>query len=268
MDPAYARSDYRGIAELIARMGREGDAVLLNAPNQWEVFTYYYPERPNRAPVYPLCRTRPPVKAEVITELQEIASRHNRLFVLYWAAEQSDPEHIVERWLEENGYKAADEWYGDVRLVIYAVPHDLATMKMAHHLDNVHLGESIALRGYTLAPDAIQPGDILQVTLFWEALAIPDGRYKTFLHLVDADGQIVAQFDGEPGDGINLTTDWQPQQGIFADRYGVLVPITAQAGTYQLLVGMYDISGEPRLPILKNDVLIGDMLALATIHIQ
>ncbi|MBN1579083.1 MAG: glycosyltransferase family 39 protein [Anaerolineae bacterium] len=267
-DPAYARSDYRGIAELITRIGREGDAVLLNAPNQWEVFTYYYPPRPGRAPVYPLCRTRPPVEAEVVAELNEIASRHDRLFVLYWAAEQSDPERIVERWLETNSFKAMDEWYGDVRLVMYAVPQDLATVKMAYSLDGVHLGESIALRGYTLAPETIQRGDIVQITLFWEALDVPGGRYKTFLHLVDAGGQIVAQFDGEPGDGINMTTGWQPEQGVFPDRYGVLVPASTPPGTYQLLVGMYDISGEPRLPILQNDSPIGDALTLAKINIR
>lgn len=267
-DPAYARSDYRGIAELITRMGREGDAVLLNAPNQWEVFTYYYPPSANHAPVYPLCRSRPPVEAEVVAELVEIAARHDRLFVLYWAAEQSDPERIVEHWLEANSYKATDEWYGDVRLAIYAVPQDLATVEMAHLLENVRLGESIALRGYTLTPAAAQRGDILQITLFWEAFSVPGGRYKTFLHLVDAGGQIVSQFDGEPGNGLNLTTLWQPEQGVFADRYGVLVPVSTPPGVYRLLVGLYDVSGEPRLAILENDAPIGDALTLATIQVR
>jgi hypothetical protein len=267
-DPTYVRSDYRGIAELIARMGRERDAVLLNAPNQWEVFTYYYPEQPNRAPVYPLCRTRPPVEAEVVAELGAIVANHDRLFVLYWAAEQSDPERIVERWLETHTFKAADEWYGDVRLVIYAVPQDLATIEMAHPLDDVRLGESIALHGYTLVPDTAQRGDILQITLFWEALGVPEGRYKTFLHLVDAGGQIVSQFDGEPGDGMNLTTGWQPERGVFRDRYGVIVPMSVPAGAYQLLVGMYDVSGSPRLPVQIDGQPAGDTLPLATVKVR
>ncbi|UCC62627.1 MAG: glycosyltransferase family 39 protein, partial [Anaerolineae bacterium] len=41
-DPAHARDDYRGMARYIKAVARDRDAVLLNAPNQWEVFTYYY----------------------------------------------------------------------------------------------------------------------------------------------------------------------------------------------------------------------------------
>lgn len=268
VDPSYARTDYRGMAALIHRLHRPGDAVLLNAPNQWEVFTYYYPEGPNRAPVYPLCRARPPVEAEVVAELEAIAAEHDRLFVLYWAAEQSDPERIVERWLEANTFKASDTWYGDVRLAIYAVPQDPTAVEMTHPLDDVRLGEQIALRGYTLFPEQTQRGDILQITLFWQVLGVPDGRYKVFVHLVGADGKIASQFDGEPGDGLNPTTSWSAQDGVFPDRYGVLVPVDAPPGAYELLIGLYDISGAPRLPLWIDGEAAGDALALATIQVR
>ncbi len=264
-NPAYARADYRSIAGSIAQVEREGDAILLNAPNQWEVFTYYYR---GQAAVYPLCRTRPPREERVVTELAEIAARHPRLFALYWAVEESDPERIVERWLEANAFKAADMWYGDVRLVTYAVPEALEAVKMAHPLEDVRLGEAIALRGYNLAPDAMQRGDILQVTLFWEALDVPSARYKVFLHLVNGSGQIISQYDSEPGHGMNLTINWRPEQGVFPDRYGISVPATLASGPYQLLVGMYDVSGAPRLPISVDGESAGDVLALATIEIR
>jgi mannosyltransferase len=56
--PTYARDDYRQIAsdiaaDVAASAGAD-TAVILNAPNQWEVFTYYYPDRD----VYP--RALPP----------------------------------------------------------------------------------------------------------------------------------------------------------------------------------------------------------------
>ncbi len=268
VDPAYARANYRGIAELIHRHYRPGDAVLLNAPNQWEVFTYYYPEGPYRAPVYPLCRARPPVEAEVVGELEAIAAQHSRLYVLYWAVEESDPTRIVERWLEAHTFKAVDTWYGDVRLAVYAVPQELSTVEMAHPLADVRLGEQIALRGYTLFPEPVQRGDIIQITLFWEALAVPEGRYKVFAHLVDERGQIVAQFDGEPGGGLNPTTGWHPQKGVFSDRCGVQVPVDAPPGSYQLIIGLYDISGAPRLPLWINGQAAGDALTLATIQVH
>ena len=55
-DPAYARDDYRGIAQRIQKNARAGDAILLNAPNQWETFTYYHRDDSN---VFPLARVRP-----------------------------------------------------------------------------------------------------------------------------------------------------------------------------------------------------------------
>jgi hypothetical protein len=264
LDPNYARSDYRGIAEAIRSMERRGDAILLDAPNQWEVLTYYYRDG---MPVFPLCRSRPPVEAEVVSELEDIASKHKRLFALYWALDESDPDRIVERWLEVNTFKASDTWYGDVRLAIYAVPEDLASVDMETALANVQLGDELALRGYTLAPTAPQRGDVLQLTLFWEALAVPETRYKVFVHLLDADGSIVSQYDAEPGHGMNPTTGWRPEQGVFRDRYGVVVPGDLASGEYQLFVGLYDISGSPRLPITEDGIWVGDALLLGTIEI-
>ena len=269
-DPAYARADYRSMAATIARMGQQGDAILLDAPNQWEVFTYYYR---GQAPVYPICRSRPCPRAQTEAELDEIAAGHQRLFALYWATEESDPERVVERWLEQNAFKASDTWYGDVRLVVYGVGQGSAAgeagrSRPATSLEDVCLGEAIALRGYSLTQQTVRRGDVLQVTLFWEATAVPAGRYKVFLHLVSAGGQLVAQVDSEPGNGMNLTSSWHPEQGMFADRYGVIVPETAPSGPYQLLLGMYDVSGTPRLPIWVDGAASGDALPLATIEVQ
>jgi hypothetical protein len=239
--------------------------VLLNAPNQWEVFTYYYR---GPAPVYPLARARPPRPDQVAAELGDIAARHKRLFALYWATAESDPERLIERWLEANAFKAEDVWYGDVRLATYALPEALEAVEIETPLRDVRLGESISLRGYSLAPDVVRRGDIVQVTLFWEALHAPTGRYKVFVHLVDDEGKIVSQFDGEPGHGMNLTTAWRPEKGVFPDRYGVLVPRTLAPGTYRLLVGMYDVSGAPRLPISVQGTPAGDAMPLTTIQVR
>jgi hypothetical protein len=265
-NPDYARTDYRGIARTLLQDGREGDAILLNAPNQWEVFTYYYQ---GPAPVYPLCRSRPPREEDVAAELAEIAAQHKRLHALYWATAESDPTGIVERWLEANTFKATDDWVGDVRLVTYAVPKALGTVEMGQPLEDVRLGEAIALRGYSLSPEVLTGGDIVLITLFWEALSVPEGRFKVFVHLVDGhQGAIVAQYDGEPGHGLNQTTRWRPELGVFPDRYGVLVPRGTSAGEYELWVGMYDVTGAPRLPIAIRGEPAGDSLALGVVQVQ
>ena len=242
----YARADYRGIAARIAAAGYEDAGIILDAPNQWEVFTYYHRDG---APVYPLPKGQPD-PAIVEPELAQIAAQHRRLYALFWGEEQRDPQRVVERWLDANAYKAAEEWVGDVRFVVYAVPEgatgELATTTAAP------FGEAITLEGYTLAAPPLQAGDILPVTLFWSTAAPVAARYKVFLHLVDANGAVVAQRDSEPGGGLLPTTDWQPGT-IYTDNRGVLLPDGLPPGTYELLIGLYDVADPAaRLPVVEG----------------
>ena len=261
-DPDYARTDYRGMAKTIQSVARPGDGVILDAANQWEVFTYYYPHVER---VYPLPRQRPVREPEVVAELERIVAGHDRLFAIFWAEAESDPGRVVERWLDAHSYKAADEWWGDVRLVTYAVPAAPAA-EMETPLD-VYLGDAIVLRGYTLLGDRLAPGDIVQVTLFWEALAPIDRRFKVFLHLLDNEGLLVAQRDSEPGGGLVLTTAWEPG-AVQVDNHGVLIPLEAGPGDYQLIAGLYPLDDPlARLPVTRDGETAGDTLPLASITV-
>jgi hypothetical protein len=70
-NPAYARADYRGMVAQIAAENHPNAAIILNAPNQWEVFTYYHDEAD--APVYPLPRGFPD-PAQLEPELEQIVA--------------------------------------------------------------------------------------------------------------------------------------------------------------------------------------------------
>ncbi|MGQ0602392.1 MAG: hypothetical protein ACT4QE_11950 [Anaerolineales bacterium] len=81
-NPQYFRDDYRSIAQHIQRLEREGDAVITNSPNQVEAFAYYFC---NESRLFPLLDTRPLDKTRTQSQLEAIATDHNRIFVLYWA---------------------------------------------------------------------------------------------------------------------------------------------------------------------------------------
>jgi len=232
-DPAYARDNYRGIAQSIQKNARAGDAILLNAPNQWETFTYYHRDDSN---VFPLARVRPVTAESAASELISITARYKRLFVLYWAESEPDPNRYVERWLDANTYKASEDWFGTVRLAVYAVPTAMSSQP-DHPLD-VQFGDAIQLRGYSRVGDTFAPGDIVQLALFWQTPTLITARYKIFVHLLGADDRIVAQADREPGGGLVPTTIWQPGQTII-DRYGVAIPLDAAPGRYRIAVGLY-----------------------------
>jgi mannosyltransferase len=260
-DPQYARDDYRGIAQYISALERKGDAILLNAPNQWEIFTYYYK---GDSPVYPLPRSRPVDEAQTAEELTEIAAEHDRIFAVLWAVDESDPGRFVEGWLAERAYKALDTWYGSVRLAIYAIP--TAPPREVQNPLEARLGDEIILLGYNLLTREVEAGDILPLTLFWQALTQPQERYKVFVHVLDETGHIVGQCDSEPGDGMNITTLWQPGETV-ADNYGILIRPGTPPGPHRIEVGMYSpISGQ-RLAVSEGGQISGDHLLLDSITV-
>ncbi len=65
-------------------------------------------------------------------------------------------------------------------------------------------GDQIQLAGFDRAID--ETGE-LAVTLVWQALRQPDDNYQVFVHLLDENGQIVAQSDAAPGGGY-ATGQW------------------------------------------------------------
>ncbi|MEM7113352.1 MAG: glycosyltransferase family 39 protein [Chloroflexota bacterium] len=260
-NPDFARADYRSMVQRIVVENHPSAGIILNAPNQWEVFTYYYK---GEAPIYPLPRGFPK-RDEIEAELADIASSHDRIYTIFWGEAQRDPERIVESWLDANAFKATDKWVRDVRFVTYAVPSEpAAEMETAVH---VQFGEPITLQGYTLSQATLRPGDIVEVTLFWETAVSLEQRYKVFLHILDENGQLVAQRDSEPGGGLVPTNIWEPTTPV-RDNHGILLPATLPPGTYQLTLGLYDLADPAvRLPIQSADA-PNNALLLTTITIQ
>jgi len=258
LNPTYARDDYRQIAADIAAACRPGDAIILDAPNQWEVFTYYYPDRD----VYPA--PYHPTPEQVETFLAPLVRQYRRLFVLYWGDAESDPQRLIETWLAFHAYKAADRWYGRVRLATYGV----ATLPEEPAIAlNARFGDAIRLQGYALGRESFAPGDVLPVTLFWETEAAVPARYKVTVQLLDGTGRLVAQHDGEPANGLAPTDGWQPGQHV-PDRHGILLPGDLQPGRYTLAVALYHIASGERLPATLNGEPVGDLLMLTGVGVE
>ena len=116
-DGRFASSDYRALAAELQARYQPGDAILLNAPNQVEVFTYYHPPM---AHVIPVAVTRPLDAAIQVAQLEGIGAWAKRVFVIYYGEAQADPQLVVERWLISNTFKMAERWAGDVRVAEYA----------------------------------------------------------------------------------------------------------------------------------------------------
>jgi hypothetical protein len=124
-------------------------------------------------------------------------------------------------------------------------------------------GQQARLVGLDLPQTQLKAGEVLPLTLYWQALAPFDRSWKVFVHLTDQAGNIIGQQDQIPGSGEFPTTGWVPNEYL-VDHYNLPVPAEAPPGhqAYQLNIGLYDANDFSRLPVSEKGVVTGDHVVL------
>jgi hypothetical protein len=102
--------------------------------------------------------------------------------------------------------------------------------------------DGIQVTGVGLPSQPLAPGDVLPVQFVWKTSQPVSRDLTVFVHLVDAQGEIVAQVDRRPFDGRWPTPAWQPGE-VLQDTYEATLPDTLPAGRYGLRFGFYDETG-------------------------
>ena len=90
--------------------------------------------------------------------------------------------------------------------------------------------------------------------VMWEASG-PAEAITLFAHMVDEDGNVVAQFDGEPTSHASYPSRfWRTGEVLVSDILWDLPPDAVPEETYTLLVGLYQrVDGTPRLSATATD---------------
>lgn len=97
-------------------------------------------------------------------------------------------------------------------------------------------------------PHAWVPGTQNVIGLTWKALSHTKENYAVFVHMVDEDGNLIAQDDSQPRDGFFPTSLWKPGD-IVPDSYSLELPNDiAPDKSYHLFVGYYLVADMERLP--------------------
>jgi len=115
----------------------------------------------------------------------------------------------------------------------------------------VDLEGTLRLEGYDLARE---DGD-LAVTLYWSALGAPAAEHTTYVHLLDADGRLLAQDDGQPGGGKYPTSIWDTGE-VVLDRKLLALPAPLPPGPLRLVAGAY---------LLPEGASLGEEVPLQTV---
>lgn len=125
----------------------------------------------------------------------------------------------------------------------------------------------IELVGYKLEQDALASKNTLNLTLYWRSLQRVDKDYTIFIHLADAQGQVLSQEDSPPVQGQAPTSGWQPYQ-VIEDRHQLQMSENFPPGNYDLLLGLYNsATGERLLIQSENNPALGDYLLLTQVQL-
>jgi hypothetical protein len=133
-----------------------------------------------------------------------------------------------------------------------------------------NFGDLVTLVGADLDRVTIEPGETLDLTLYWQARTAMSKSYTVFTHLLDADSRIWAQKDGIPVNGARPTTGWVLKE-VIKDEVQLVVDPQTPPGNYIIEVGLYD-AGDPPLPRLsildEAGQPIDDRVLLAEVRVE
>ena len=133
---------------------------------------------------------------------------------------------------------------------VEVTPWPLATsLPTETTLVQARFGEAIQLHSYDLTANS----DALQLTLYWQAATAPNTNWAVFVHLVDADGEIVTQRDVIPAEGLRPTTGWRTSE-VITDAHLLPLPPDLPEGQYQVRVGLFEPDSFLRPFVTQNDV--------------
>ena len=120
------------------------------------------------------------------------------------------------------------------------------------------LGGQVRLTGYDMSTTRLAPGAALTVTLEWQALHEMTSDYKSFVHVLDASGRLVAGSDAVPADWTRPTTGWLAGEYV-ADLHTLAMPGHLAPGEYRVETGLYDAESNQRL---GNSVILDTVITI------
>jgi hypothetical protein len=112
----------------------------------------------------------------------------------------------------------------------------------------IDFGGQIKLMSTAIEPQPIGAGSPVTLTVYWQAERVPDQDYTVFVHLLDAQGEQVANADSMPQANRYPTSFWDKAE-IVRDDHRLTVPPDLPPGTYQIVIGWYDLATGARLPV-------------------
>ncbi len=118
----------------------------------------------------------------------------------------------------------------------------------------VSYDNTVRLTGYDMQPTLAGPGQPMTVALYWQPQRHIRPDLTTFVHIVNADGEVVGQSDHRPGGYFYPTSLWQPGE-LLKDVHSFTLADNLGPPPYAIEVGLYIQT--PELTHLGQPQIIG-----------
>ncbi|HUW97012.1 MAG TPA: hypothetical protein VMW58_14610, partial [Anaerolineae bacterium] len=119
-------------------------------------------------------------------------------------------------------------------------------------LRQANFDHELNLLGCDLEPLEVKPGDPIQISLYWQALAEMESDYQISLFFRDAEGNVWGESLRQPLDGHYPTTLWEKGE-VVRDLFDLLIDPSAPLGIHRLWVRVYDPATQTYLPLVGSD---------------
>ncbi|MBL7198716.1 MAG: glycosyltransferase family 39 protein [Anaerolineae bacterium] len=142
------------------------------------------------------------------------------------------------------------------------------------HPVRADFGDGIRLLGYDAGTETLEPGGVLHLTLYWQALQPVERRYKVFTHVLgpvfnaESGSFLWGQQDNEPANGTRPTSTWRTDE-VIVDEYAISLHPQSPAGRYTVEIGLYDPATGERLAVVDElGQAAADHLLLANVAVE
>jgi hypothetical protein len=110
----------------------------------------------------------------------------------------------------------------------------------------------LVLLGCDVVPPAVERGQPVHISLYWQAQRKPQRPYSTSIILTDEAGNVLDEILREPVDGLYPTTLWA-QGEVVRDRFDWVIGQSVPEGRHRLWVRLWDPGPRRYLSLSGSD---------------
>ncbi len=198
----------------------------------------------------------------------DVRSYNGKLCLRFPSEAPNGATFVVVPEEDENGLDTVETYFPKGEIVEVGPLHQTQPYYFAYHVPpgarinvnpeyQVHANwdGKVRLLGYDLDAPNYDPGQEIDMNLYFEALDEMDTNYTVFVHLLGptnpAEGSPMwAQSDSEPCDRFVPTSRWRRGE-VIQHRVRLPIPKNAPTADYQFEVGLYDLETMERLPVVS-----------------